>query len=148
MYPAEMKTNDPLLKLLLSEGRLSDAEIGERLSLSADEVEARIAALKDEGAIVGFQVVLNPEKFEEVGVSAFIEVKLTPERGGGFDRIANRIGRFPQVASCYLSSGGYDLMVIVEGEDLREVATFVSEKLSTIGGVLSTATHLDRKSVV
>ena len=78
-------------------------------------------------------------------VSALIEVKLTPERDGGFDRIARRIGNFSQVSSCYLMSGGYDLAVIVEGEDLREVARFVSEKLSTLDGVISTATHFQLK---
>ena len=141
-----MRTNDPLLILLSSEGRLSEEELAERLGISSDEVARRLVALEDDGSIVGYQVVLNPEKFEKVGVSAFIEVRLTPERGGGFDRVASRIARFPQVSSCYLSSGGYDLMVIVEGEDLREVASFVSEKLSTIGGVLSTATHFRLKT--
>jgi DNA-binding Lrp family transcriptional regulator len=70
-----------------------------------------------------------------------IEVKITPERGGGFDRLAERIAKYAEVNSCYLMSGGYDLLVIVEGNSLREVATFVSEKLATIQGVLSTATH-------
>ena len=72
-------------------------------------------------------------------------MKLTPERDGGFDRLAQRIARFDQVRSCYLMSGGYDLAVFVEGEDLREVARFVSERLSTLDGVLSTATHFQLK---
>ncbi|MEM9016486.1 MAG: Lrp/AsnC ligand binding domain-containing protein, partial [Verrucomicrobiota bacterium] len=74
-----------------------------------------------------------------------IEVKLTPERDGGFDRLARRIAKFDQVSSCYLMSGSYDLAVIVEGDDLREVARFVSEKLSSLDGVLSTATHFQLK---
>ncbi len=73
-------------------------------------------------------------------------MRLTPERGGGFDRLAMRIARFDQVVSCYLASGGYDLMVVVEGGDLREVARFVSEKLSSLDGVLSTATHFRLKT--
>ena len=73
-------------------------------------------------------------------------MKVTPERGGGFDRLAMRIARFDQVVSCYLASGGYDLMVVVEGSDLREVARFVSEKLSTMDGVISTATHFRLKT--
>ena len=72
---------------------------------------------------------------------AVIEVKITPERGGGFDRLAERIAKYREVRSCYLMSGGYDLLVVVEGSNLREVATFVSEKLATIQGVISTATH-------
>jgi DNA-binding Lrp family transcriptional regulator len=74
-------------------------------------------------------------------VRAVIEVKITPERGGGFDRLAERIAKYDEVVSCYLMSGAYDLLVIVEGDNLREVARFVSEKLATVQGVLSTATH-------
>jgi len=74
-------------------------------------------------------------------VRAVIEVKITPERGGGFDRLAERIAKYSEVNSCYLMSGGYDLMVVLEGKSLREIATFVSEKLATIQGVISTATH-------
>jgi DNA-binding Lrp family transcriptional regulator len=74
-------------------------------------------------------------------VRAVIEVKITPERGGGFDRLAERIAKYAEVHSCYLMSGSYDLLVIVEGNTLREVASFVSQKLATIQGVLSTATH-------
>ncbi len=88
----------------------------------------------------------NPESIGDTSVSAFIEVRVTPERGGGFDRLAMRIARFDQVVSCYLASGGYDLMVVVEASDLREVARFVSEKLSSLDGVLSTATHFRLKT--
>ena len=79
-------------------------------------------------------------------MSALIEVKLTPEREGGFDKTAERVSRFPEVQSCYLMSGGYDLLVVVEGATLHEVAGFVSEKLSTQKGVISTATHFRLKS--
>jgi len=132
---------DPLLQLLRSKARHTDAELAELLSLSPAQVQERIAAWEKDGTILGYQAVTDPELAEAGNVSAFIEVKLTPERGGGFDRLAMRIARFDQVASCYLASGGYDLMVVVEGKDLRDVARFVSEKLSTLDGVLSTATN-------
>ena len=90
--------------------------------------------------------MVDPEAIGDTSVSAFIEVKVTPERGGGFDRLAMRVARFDQVVSCYLASGGYDLMVVVEGADLREVARFVSEKLSSLDGVISTATHFRLKT--
>ena len=137
---------DPLLALLRSKARHTHKELGEILSLTEDEVRARIADWEKDGTIVGYQAVIDPERAGDQDVSAFIEVKLTPERGGGFDRLALRIARFEQVASCYLASGGYDLMVVVEGTDLREVARFVSERLSTMDGVLSTATHFRLKT--
>lgn len=137
---------DPLLHLLSRKARLSHAELAELLSLSPAAVAARIAAWEAEGTILGYQAVIDPEVSGNTSVSAFIEVKVTPERGGGFDRLAMRISRFDQVVSCYLASGGYDLMVVVEGGDLREVARFVSDKLSTLEGVISTATHFRLKT--
>ena len=137
---------DPLLDLLRRKARHTPRELAELLSLGEDEVKARIAAWEEDGTIAGYQAVIDPERAGDRDVSAFIEVKLTPERGGGFDRLAMRIARFDQVTSCYLASGGYDLMVVVEGSDLREVARFVSEKLSTMDGVLSTATHFRLKT--
>ncbi|TAE91001.1 MAG: Lrp/AsnC family transcriptional regulator [Verrucomicrobia bacterium] len=134
-------STDPLLELLRCKARHSHEELAELLTMSAEEVRARIAAWEKEGTILGYHAVVNPEKIGDISVQAFIEVKVTPERGGGFDRLAMRIARFEQVVSCYLASGGYDLMVVVEGNDLREVARFVSEKLSSLDGVLSTATH-------
>ncbi|MEP4079292.1 Lrp/AsnC family transcriptional regulator [Haloferula sp.] len=137
---------DPLLQLLRLKARYTHGELADALSLSEDDVRARIAAWESDGTIAGYQAVVDPDRAGDEDVSAFIEVKLAPERGGGFDRLALRIARFEQVASCYLASGGYDLMVVVEGTDLREVARFVSEKLSTVDGVLSTATHFRLKT--
>jgi len=137
---------DPLLKLLKSKARFSNAELAEALSLQVDAVNDQISQWEGDGTILGYQAVIDDEKAGEMGVAAFIEVKLTPERGGGFDRLAMRIARFDQVSSCYLTSGGYDLMVVVEGQGLRDVAQFVSEKLSTLDGVLSTATHFRLKA--
>jgi DNA-binding Lrp family transcriptional regulator len=138
--------NDPLLTLLQTKARYSNDELAEVLRLSPKEVKERIATWEADGTILGYQAVIDSDKAGELGVSAFIEVRLTPERGGGFDHLAMRIARFDQVDSCYLISGGYDLLVVVNGKDLREVASFVSEKLSTIDGVLSTATHFRLKA--
>ena len=139
-------TIDPLLQLLRRKARHTHKELAEILSLSEEDVRARVAEWERDGTIVGYQAVIDPVRAGDEDVSAFIEVKLTPERGGGFDRLATRIARFDQVTSCYLASGGYDLMVVVEGQDLRDVARFVSEKLSTMDGVLSTATHFRLKA--
>lgn len=137
---------DPLLLLLRRKARHTHAELAELLSLSEPEVSQRISAWEKDGTILGYQAVIDTEQAGDDDVTAFIEVKVTPERGGGFDRLATRIARFDQVVSCYLASGGYDLLVVVEGSDLREVARFVSEKLSTMEGVLSTATHFRLKT--
>ena len=136
---------DSLLELLKKEARLSIREMAERIGRSESEIEEMLTSLKGKGAILGFHAVVDPEQAGERHVSALIEVKLTPERDGGFDRLAQRIARFDQVTSCYLMSGGYDLAVMVEGDDLREVARFVSEKLSTLDGGVSTATHFQLK---
>ena len=138
--------NDPLLTLLQTKARYSNTELAEALSLSVDEVGARITAWEKDGTILGYQAVTDDEKAGELGVTAFIEVTVTPERGGGFDHLAMRIAKFDQVVSCYLASCGYDLMVVVEGRDLREVAGFVSRKLSTLDGVVSSATHFRLKT--
>lgn len=135
-----------LLQLLRRKARFSNRELAELLAMSESEIAGRIAELERGGTILGYHAVIDPESAGDTSVSAFIEVKVTPERGGGFDRLAMRIARFDQVVSCYLASGGYDLMVVVEGGDLREVARFVSERLSTLEGVLSTATHFRLKT--
>ena len=137
---------NPLLQLLRRSGRFTEDELAERLSLSVEEVRQRIAGWEKDGTIRGYQAVVDPSGQIESDVAGFIEVRLAPERGGGFDRLATRIARFDQVVSCYLMSGGYDLLLVVEGKDLMEVASFVTEKLSTMEGVLSTATHFRLKT--
>lgn len=132
---------DPLLKLLHEDGSLRPSQLAALLGLSEAEVIEKIKAYERDGVVLGYRAVLNLEKLGVDAVRAVIEVKITPEREGGFDRIAERIARFSEVRCCYLMSGAYDLLVEVEGEDLRRVALFVSEKLATIQGVLSTATH-------
>ena len=137
---------DPLLELLSRKARFSHQELADLLSMDKSSVQDQLDAWEKDGTILGYHAVIDSEAAGDTSVSAFIEVKLTPERGGGFDRMAMRIARFEQVVSCYLASGGYDLMVVVEGGDLRDVARFVSEKLSSLEGVLSTATHFRLKT--
>ena len=135
-----------LLDLLRREARSSNAELAKRLGESEAKVAAQIEAWEKDGTIRGYQAMIDPARDGEDDVTAFIEVKLTPERGGGFDRLARRIARFDQVTSCFLISGSYDLLVMVDGRDLLRVASFVAEKLSTVEGVVSTATHFRLKS--
>ncbi len=130
-----------VLQLLLEGERLNTAQMAQVLDLSAAEVEAETARLESEGILLGWRPILNPERAQENIVRAVIEVKISPEREGGFDRLAARIARFDAVESCYLMSGAYDLLVFAVGSDLRDVATFVSERLASVEGVLSTATH-------
>jgi DNA-binding Lrp family transcriptional regulator len=132
---------DQLLKLLHENAALKPAQLAAMLNLSESDVAAKVKRYENDNVILGYRTILNEEKLGVEIVRAVIEVKITPEREGGFDRLAERIARYDEVHSCYLMSGGYDLLVVVEGETLREVATFVSEKLATISGVLSTATH-------
>jgi DNA-binding Lrp family transcriptional regulator len=132
---------DSLLKLIRENAAWKPAELGAMLNLSESEVIALIKKHEAEGVILGYRAILNEEKLGLEVVRAVIEVKITPERGGGFDRLAERIAKYSEVQSCYLMSGGYDLLVVVQGKNLRDVATFVSEKLATVQGVISTATH-------
>jgi DNA-binding Lrp family transcriptional regulator len=132
---------DPLLKLLHNDATLRPDQMAAMLNLSEPEVLDRIRHLQQDGSILAYRAVLNEEKLGVDLVRAVIEVKITPERGGGFDRLAERIAKYDEVVSCYLMSGAYDLLVVVEGTDLRQVARFVAEKLATVQGVLSTATH-------
>jgi DNA-binding Lrp family transcriptional regulator len=136
---------DPLLKLLKKDAHTPPEDLARELNLSLEEVNARISRFEQDGTIIGYQAILNAEKTSEDSVTAVIEVKITPERGGGFDRLAARIAQFDEVKSCYLMSGGYDLLVIAEGRTLQAIATFIAEKLSTIQGILSTATHFRLK---
>ncbi len=136
---------DPLLRELQRNGQITAEELAQLFQLDATEVAKRIRAWEEDRTILGYHTVVDPEQAGATHVTALIEVKLTPEREGGFDRIARRIAKFNRVKSCYLMSGGYDLAVMVEAETLRDVASFVAEKLSTLEGVLSTATHFQLK---
>jgi len=137
---------DRLLELLKSNGRASAGDLAKALNQPEAEVVQRIDALERDGTIVGYQALFDPDKTGNGYVEAVIEVKITPERGGGFDRLASRISKFAEVQSCYLMSGGYDLLVIVQAKSLQDVARFIAERLSTIKGVISTATHFRLKA--
>lgn len=132
---------DPLLKLLHDNASLTPARLAALLNEPEAEVARRIKAYEDDRTLLGYRALLNEEQLGLEIVRAVIEVKITPERGGGFDRLAERIAKYSEVRSCHLMSGSYDLLVVVEGASLREVSRFVAEKLATVQGVLSTATH-------
>ncbi|MFT4641563.1 MAG: DNA-binding Lrp family transcriptional regulator [Verrucomicrobiales bacterium] len=135
-----------LLELLQKNARQTNAELAELLGRDEAAVTAELTELEKDGTIMGYTAILDPERHEPNKATAMIEIRLSPERGGGFDRLAHRVAAFPEVKSCFLMSGTYDLLAIVEGEDLREVARFVSETLSTMSGILSTATHFQLKT--
>lgn len=137
---------DPLLSILQQDARIRPEQLAAMLGISEQEVIQRIRNYEQSKVILGYQAILNEERLGVDQVRAIIEVKVTPEREGGFDRIAERIARFAEVRSCYLMSGAFDLLVEVAGSDLREVALFVAEKLATIPGVISTATHFVLKA--
>ena len=137
---------DPLIALLRQNARTPLADLARELNLSESAVADRIARLEADGVLLGYQAVVDSQKVSGSIVTAVVEVKITPERGGGFDRLADRISRFSEVQSCYLMSGGYDLLVILEGNSLQDIATFIAEKLSTIKGVISTATRFRLKT--
>lgn len=137
---------DELLKLLRRNALESPGNMAKMLRTSEKTVKARIARYEKKGIIRGYQAIVNEDKLNLDRVNAVIEVKITPERDAGFDRIAARISRFPEVESVYLTSGGYDLLVFVRGKNLKEVASFVSAKLAPIQGILSTSTHFMLKT--
>jgi DNA-binding Lrp family transcriptional regulator len=130
-----------LLSILQETGNPSSESLAKILDRSIDDVEKELQKLRDDGSLLGWVPLIHPSKTEGGEVKSVIEVKISPEREGGFDRLANRISKFEEVEACHLMSGAYDLLVIVKGKNLHSVATFVSERLATIEGVLSTATH-------
>ncbi len=143
-----MDITEEILNLLRDNARISASDIAAMTKTSIDEVEEIIRRLESDGVIMKYATIINPEKSSKMKekVRAEIEIQVTPEREHGFDGIADRIYRFPQVKSLYLMSGGYDLKVIIEGETLQDVAFFVARKLSTIEGVRSTKTHFILKT--
>lgn len=130
-----------LLSIIEKNSRIDVKELAVLLGVSEIEVANEITNLEAEGIICGYHTLINWENTSVEKVSALIEVRVTPQRGQGFDNIAERIYQYPEVHAVYLISGGYDLMVSLEGKTLKEVASFVSDKLSTLETVISTATH-------
>ncbi len=130
-----------ILNILAKNSRTSNEQIALMLGKQEEEVKQAITELEEENIIMGYPAIVNWEKTDRDAVMAFIEVRVTPQRDKGFDKVAERIYQYPQVKSCNLMSGGYDLFVAVEGKTMKEVALFVAEKLATIESVISTATH-------
>jgi DNA-binding Lrp family transcriptional regulator len=137
---------DALLKLLEENALATPETLAAQLNLTPEEVRRSIKQLESDRVILAYQALVDGERANRTQVKAVIEVKITPERQGGFDRVAQRIAQYSEVHSCFLMSGGYDLLVFIEGKTLQEVAAFVSEKLSTLPGILSTATHFNLKT--
>ena len=130
-----------LLDLLRQNARLSNSELAAMLGCSEADVAAAIEKLEDDGIIIGYSAIIDEEKADENGVTAIIEIKVTPVKDGGFDDLAHTIMEFDEVESVYLLSGAYDLSVTISGTSLRKVALFVSEQLAVLDGVISTTTH-------
>jgi DNA-binding Lrp family transcriptional regulator len=139
----DSKKQRELLRLLEEDSRMTAEQIGKMLAEPTEVIERAIAALEAEKVIVKYPALVNWERVEDHPyVNAMIDVKVTPKRDVGFDEVADRICRFPEVKAVYLMSGAsYDLSVVLEGKTMREVATFVSQKLATLESVVSTATH-------
>lgn len=130
-----------VLELLCQDARYDFETLSVMLGAKKEDIAAAVAKMEHKGVLMGYGAIVNREKLNEEIVSALIEVKVAPQRNQGFDAIAELIYTFPEVKSCYLMSGTYDLMVIVEGKNIREVAGFVSERLSLLDNVMSCATH-------
>ena len=135
------KLESDILKILEEDCRYSAAKIAVMLGKTEQEICATIESMEERGVIVKYTAIVNGERLSDETVQALIEVRVTPQKTNGFDAIAEEIYRFDEVKSCYLMSGGYDLAVFIEGKNLREVARFVAERLSTLDEVQSTATH-------
>lgn len=135
-----------ILEILRNNSRISDEEIAVMLGTDVESVKSAIKEMEEKGIITGYKTLIDWEKTQEEIVTAYIEVRVTPQRGRGFDKVAERIYQYPQVKACSLMSGGFDLFVVVEGKTMKEVALFVAEKLATIDSVLSTSTHFVLKN--
>jgi DNA-binding Lrp family transcriptional regulator len=132
---------EQILEVIEQNSRIDIEELAIRLGLNQIEVVNEIADMEKEGVICGYHTLIDWDKTTVEKVTALIEVRVTPERGLGFDAVAERIIKYPEVHAVYLISGGYDLLVTLEGRALKEVSTFVTDKLSTLDTVISTATH-------
>jgi len=133
---------DDILEILENNGRISFEDLGKLTGKSEKELKRVVKSYEKKGVIVKYKTVINRQKIkDDKGVVALIEVKITPQKDVGFDLVAERIYRFPEVKSCYLLSGTYDLLIEVAGDDIHTVASFVSEKLAPLSSVRGTATH-------
>ena len=133
---------EEILNILDKEkGNVSRAKIAQMLGMEEKEVADKIDKMEKENVIVGYKTIVNWDKTDKDVVVALIELRITPQRGEGFDKVAERIYKYPQVKSLYLMSGAYDLAVTIEGKSMKEVALFVAQKLAPMDSIISTATH-------
>ena len=132
---------EEILTMIEKNNKLSTKDLADMFGVDEVTIINEIAKMEEEKVICGYHTLINWDKTDKESVTALIEVKVTPQRGRGFDQIAERIYNFPEVKSVYLMSGSFDLTVVVEGKTMKEVAMFVSEKLAPLEPVLSTATH-------
>lgn len=132
---------EKILEAIDKNSKLTPSDLASMLGTSEEQIIEEIKAMEEEAIICGYPTLINWDKTNTEKVTALIEIKVTPQRGLGFDKIAERIYRFDEVEAVYLMSGGFDLTVIIEGKSMREVANFVSSKLAPMDSVLSTATH-------
>lgn len=132
---------EKILQIVEKNSRIDLKELAVILGVEEVDVVNEMAKMEEEGVICGYHTLIDWEKTSVDKVNALIEVRVTPQRGQGFDTIAERIYKYPEVHAVYLISGGYDLLVTLEGKSLKEISSFVSDKLSTLDSVLSTATH-------
>ena len=132
---------EEILNFIEKNSRIDLKEVAVCLGMTQIDVANELAAMESEGIICGYHTLIDWDKVTQERIHALIEVKVSPQRGKGFDEIAERIYKYPEVQSTYLISGGFDLLVFMEGKTLREISSFVSQKLSTLDSVLSTTTH-------
>ena len=132
---------DKFLKLLEDNATLTHEQLAVMCQKEVGDIKKMIGQYEKDGVILGYKTMIDWDKTDREYVTALIEVKITPQRDRGFDRVAERIYNFPEVQNLYLMSGGYDLAVLIEGKTMKEVAYFVAQKLAPIEDVISTATH-------
>lgn len=138
---------EEILNILDKEkGNVSRAKIAQMLGMEEKEVADKIEKMEKENVIVGYKTIVNWDKTDKDVVVALIDLRITPQRGEGFDKVAERIYKYPQVKSLYLMSGAYDLSVTIEGKSMKEVALFVAQKLAPMDSIISTATHFVLKN--
>ena len=133
--------NTKLLRLLEQDCTLTPEQLASMADMTVEAVKAQMKEYEEEKIVLGYQAIVDWDRTDRESVTALIEVKVTPQRGAGFDRVAERIYQYDEVESVYLMSGSYDLTVIISGRALREVAEFVGQRLATIEDVTGTATH-------
>ncbi|MDQ2087401.1 Lrp/AsnC family transcriptional regulator [Herbivorax sp. ANBcel31] len=132
---------EEILEILENNSKASLEEISTMTGKGIEEIKEAINKFEKDNVILKYNTLINWEKTSKESVTALIEVKVTPQIGEGFDKVAEKIYRYPEVKDCYLMSGGFDLTVIIEGKTMKEVAMFVAQKLSPLDSVLSTSTH-------